>query len=946
MFLPNFVRLVELLYMNDFLQQLRCLKAEDSSRLHEERKREYRADVFFLIEGKPDGVYLSVVDESLNPVDVDYRYFTGDTAQMLHSLENVLRERRFQIVWDDEPQSIKLNEHPYLCFQLARCPHVVDKQGQPISFHEEKETLKLDLLQHDQTFYPQFSLNGNVLERGELEFLSDCFVWVDKDIYEIHSLGNNYRLVQAFKDPIAVDMLDKYLSVFYSHISHVDVSVEGYELSISDREVEPKPTLVFEKVDADKTLYLRVADSVDGMHSDFIDQFDINRMAHRVSEHEIEIYRLKRRPLDAVVESVYDDISRHMSRREAKKKIYTEGHTLILPEEVAGPFLLNALPSLIRKYRIVGAEKLKEYKVSAVKPSLKLSLSSGIDFLEGNAHVDLGGDSFTLLELFTQYNSKKYVQLSDGNRAVLDDAYMRRLERIFRKIKKSDKDKVKVSFFDLSELENLVDGSIEGEAFKHHRSFYEGFNHLRADKLKVPALKAKLRPYQKEGVKWIKYLYDNHMGGCLADDMGLGKTLQTIGVLNLIYPQESKPTLLVMPRSLLFNWQNEISRFSPQLKVYTYYGTTRDMEEALKHQLILTTYAIVRNDIEQFKEQEFHYVILDESQNIKNVATQSTQAIYMLKAEHRLALSGTPIENNLSELYSLFRFLNPTMFGTMDDFNVRYANPIQKDGDKDAMQSLRRKIFPFMLRRLKKDVLKDLPDRTDKVLYVEMDEMQARFYDQRRQYYKQQVEMSIHTEGIQKSQFVMFQALSELRRIASVPESLTDGQIHSPKLEALTESLLEAVANGHKTVVFFNFIAGMELLSETLEANGIDHVCMTGSTHDRKSIVERFQNDARCKVMLMTLKTGGVGLNLTAADTVYIFEPWWNKAAEEQAINRLHRFGQKAKVLCYSLITRDTIEEKIQLLQQQKADLFKGLIGADASSAKHLSEDDINFILG
>ena len=362
--------------------------------------------------------------------------------------------------------------------------------------------------------------------------------------------------------------------------------------------------------------------------------------------------------------------------------------------------------------------------------------------------------------------------------------------------------------------------------------------------------------------------------------------------------------------------------------------------------MVLTTYAIVRNDIETFREQTFHYVILDESQNIKNVSTQSTQAVFMLNAEHRLALSGTPIENNLGELYSLFRFLNPAMFGSLDDFNTRYANPIQKDGDKDAMQSLRRKIFPFMLRRLKRDVLKDLPDRTDKMLYVEMDKAQADFYEQRRRYYKEQVSQSIKSAGLQKSQFVMFQALSELRRVASIPESLTDGRIHSPKLEALTETLLDAVANGHKTVVFFNFIAGIELLSETLDENGIDYVCMTGSTHDRKSVVERFQNDPQCRVMLMTLKTGGVGLNLTAADTVFIFEPWWNKAAEEQAINRLHRFGQKAKVLCFSLITQGTIEEKIQQLQQQKADLFEGLIGSDTASAKHLSEEDINFILG
>ena len=401
-----------------------------------------------------------------------------------------------------------------------------------------------------------------------------------------------------------------------------------------------------------------------------------------------------------------------------------------------------------------------------------------------------------------------------------------------------------------------------------------------------------------------------------------------------------------MPRSLLFNWQNELARFAPQLSAYTYYGNTRDIKEAMQHQLILTTYAIVRNDIKTFSAQEFHYVILDESQNIKNLTAQSTQAVFMLKAPHRLALSGTPIENNLGELYALFRFLNPTMFGTLDNFNHDYANPIQKNGDKEAMQCLQRKIFPFMLRRLKRNVLKDLPYRTDKTIYIEMNNAQANLYEQRRVYYKNQVEQSIAADGIQKSQFVIFQALNELRQIASIPEKLSNDKITSPKLDMLTETLLNTVANGHKAVVFFNFIAGLDMLGDTLEAKGIDYVCMTGSTRDRKMVVERFQNNEQCKVMLMTLKTGGVGLNLTAADTVFIFEPWWNKAAEEQAINRLHRFGQKAKVLCFSLITQDTIEEKIQQLQQQKSELFSALINSDSSSSKQLSEEDIKFILG
>lgn len=434
--------------------------------------------------------------------------------------------------------------------------------------------------------------------------------------------------------------------------------------------------------------------------------------------------------------------------------------------------------------------------------------------------------------------------------------------------------------------------------------------------------------------------------GCLADDMGLGKTVQTIGLLTLVYPQEKKPTLIVMPRSLLFNWQNELERFAPQLSVYTYYAGTRNMDDAMKCQVILTTYALVRNDIDALRKRHFHLAILDESQNIKNTAAQTTQATLLLKADHRLALSGTPIENNLTELYSLFRFLNPTMFGTVDEFNTRYTLPIQRDDDKDAMLALRHKIFPFMLRRLKKDVLKDLPERIEQTLYVEMSDEQSILYERRRKYYYEQVRTAIATEGVQKSQFVMLQALSELRRIASVPESLSDGMIASPKLKQLMEAVTDAVENGHKVVVFFNFIAGLELAGEQLEEAGIDFCSMTGSTRDRRSIVERFQNDTNCRVMLMTLKTGGVGLNLTAADTVFIFEPWWNKAAEEQAINRLHRFGQKANVLSYSLITKSTIEEKIQLLQQQKSDLFNGLISADSSSTKHLSEEDIKYILG
>ena len=901
-------------------------------------------DFLFVITKVSNGPTLKTVNKALKPIEPDYHFFSGEKAQLLRSLDKIREEKAFEISWEDNGEDICLNEYPHLLYLLMRCDNIADEKGNKVSVNNDTTTMELLLTKKDGWIKPLLSVAGST----GFQMLSDSFVMTEGDNPEIRPIapvGENFRQLEYFRQPLPEAMLEQYLSVFFSFVANVTVKFEDYDIDILEGDITPALALSFEKINADKTLFLRLVEKVNGLPMDFVEQFDISMVATVGIDKKIRVRHLSRLPLEADAAALKKEIIKFAPDRQAQKSVFCENNLFVIPEDTAGPFLLHALPSLLKRYELIGAEKLREYKVKPMMPKLNVKLSSGIDFLEGDAEVTLGEETFSLQQLFSQYSSKKYIQLSDGNRAILEDGYMRRLERIFKQ-KKGKDGKIKVSFFDLPEIEDLINGPLEGDAFKHHREVYEGFNKLHQQTLATKKLKAELRPYQKEGIKWIKYLYDNKLGGCLADDMGLGKTVQTIGVLTLIYPKEKKPTLIVMPRSLLFNWQNEIKRFAPQLSVYTYYAQERDIKSAMKHQVILTTYAIVRNDVETFSKQMFHYVILDESQNIKNTTTQTTQAAFLLKADHRLALSGTPVENNLSELYSLFRFLNPTMFGSLEDFNSRYAAPIQKDNDKDTLLALRRKIFPFMLRRLKRDVLKDLPDRIEQTLYVEMTKEQHDFYEKRRIYYLQQVRQTIAAEGINKSQFVMFQALNELRRIASIPESLSDGHIKSPKLELLCETLLEAVANGHKTVVFFNFIAGIEQMSERLDAEGIDYACMTGSTRDRKSIVERFQNDPHCMVMLMTLKTGGVGLNLTAADTVFIFEPWWNKAAEEQAINRLHRIGQTAKVLSYSLITQQSIEEKIQLLQQQKAELFEGLIGTDSSSSKQLTEEDINFILG
>lgn len=903
-------------------------------------------DFYFLLAFDEKGAYVQTVDKRLESIEMDHRYSTGDEGQTLRTFNHIREELQYQISWDSEsPESkVYLAAYPYLIFQLIRCHNLLDAEGKAVSVANGTALLRLYLEADEAGIHPSIRLLAEGNETSGFSFLTDAFVMAENKIHAINAIGENFHQLAFFLDAFPKEMLEQYLSIFYSYIENVELIYDDYEVVFSDSTVATSSALLFEKVDGDKALYLRVVQSLQELPVGFLEQFDVDWIATLTLDRKVLLKRIVQSSLEHDIAVLRKQIMQYAPDKIAQKDIYQDGNFFIIPPETAGPFLLQALPQLLGSFRLIGTDKLKEYRVKPVQPKLNVTLASGIDFLEGEVNVDIEGESFSLKQLLTQYQKQKYIILSDDTRAILDNGYIKRLERLF-KSKKGAKE-IQISFFDLPEVEDMLQQRLEGEAFVRHRKIYEGFNNLATQKLKLPDIKATLRPYQLEGVKWIKYLHDNNLGGCLADDMGLGKTLQAITMLALLYPKEKKPTLIVMPRTLLFNWQNELARFAPQLTVYTYYGSNRDMKEAMKHQLILTTYAIVRNDAEQYCKQTFHYVILDESQNIKSTGAQVTQAVLLLKAKHRLALSGTPVENNLTELYSLFRFLNPAMFGSLDDFNLRYTFPIQKENDKDILYGLRRKIYPFMLRRLKKDVLKELPDRIDNTYYVEMSEEQARFYEQRRRYYYQQVKQTIATEGIQKSQFVMFQALNELRRIASVPESLSDGTITSPKLELLLESVTEAVSNGHKAVIFFNYIAGIELVGEQLNDNGIDFTSMTGSTRDRKSVIERFQNDPRCRVLLMTLKTGGVGLNLTAADTVYIFEPWWNKAAEEQAINRLHRFGQKAKVLCYSLITQGSIEEKICLLQQRKAELFEGLIGSDTTSAKQLDEEDINYILG
>ena len=813
--------------------------------------------------------------------------------------------------------------------------------------------LKLTLIKIDETsFASQLTLTDTEDEYADFQFINEEYVWLSGGniVLDTAPVGSLFHSLEHFNlKNLPVGDLQKYLSLFFSYLDNVTLQYENYGVNRDSEPIKARPALIFEKVDADNSLYLRIGQLMPNTDIDFLDEYDLFRFAViNEMEETITVRPIEQAHVEQHVAFIEKTLGKHAEKGKKKgtNGIIREDNLLIVPENIASEFIYRDIPSLIGEYALVGSEKLKSYKINVNPPRLNVQVGHGIDFLEGKATLEFGDQKISLFDAINQFNKNRYIILADGSQALVNELYMQKLQRLFKK--KKDKDKIEISFFDLPLVEELIEERAAKEQFSKARNIFEGFNQLADKKIKLPAVNAKLRPYQQQGYKWLLYLHQNKLGGCLADDMGLGKTLQTITLLSEIYAKDKTglPSIIAMPKSLLFNWENELKKFAPQLTFYTWYGTNRDRDEARKANIVLTTYAMVRNDIENWKEEKFLYAILDESQAVKNLNSQLHKSVMLLDASYRLALSGTPVENNLSELYALFRFLNPAMFGSAEGFNHNYLIPIQKHDDKDATFELKKKIYPFILRRLKKDVLKELPDKIEQTLYVEMSPDQATYYEQRRLYYKEAIEQQVAMKGIQQSQFFVFQAMNELRQIASIPGSQTGGKIDSPKTEMLIEQLEDAIANKHKVLVFANYLAAVEDIGEELDKRGIDFVTMTGSTRNRQQLVDRFQNDPDCKVFVLTLKTGGTGLNLTAADMVFIFDPWWNKSAENQAIDRTHRIGQNKKVMSYKLITLGTIEEKILKLQEVKSALLDAIISSDGASVKALSEDDIEFILG
>lgn len=621
-------------------------------------------------------------------------------------------------------------------------------------------------------------------------------------------------------------------------------------------------------------------------------------------------------------------------------------------------FLMHSIPALLKAgFEIYGEENLKVGRVNRSVPTLRVSISSGIDWFDLKTVVEFGDQQISLHDIRKALKrGEHYIKLADGSVGQIPAEWLKKYKHLWGLAEETEEG-FRVKDVHLPLIDSLLeeDASIQippdlAERRERFRSF-EGIASLPLPQ----GFTGELRPYQKHGYDWLHFLREYKFGGILADDMGLGKTVQMLAYLQSLEESSPEPgnsngersrraSLLVVPKSLITNWQREGERFTPSLRFLEYIGNFRNKNVSSfnSYDVVITTYGTMLRDIESLRKYTFDHVILDESQAIKNPLAKSARAARLLKAEHRLVMTGTPVENNTFELWSQFAFLNPGLLGSMDYFRSEFANPIESEGDEKSAELLRKIVYPFILRRTKEQVALELPPRTERIAYTDMIPAQKKLYVQTRERYRAQLMGLIESEGINDARFKILEGLLRLRQIAIHP-ALVDRKYKgdAPKFEMLFELIETLQAENHKALVFSQFVETLKLVRKELDSRKIKYVYLDGKTTNRQARVDEFQNDPSIPFFLISLKAGGVGLNLIAADYVIHLDPWWNPAVEMQASDRAHRIGQTKPVFVYKIISRDTVEEKILQLQEKKRALVKSIITTESSFFKSLTREDV-----
>ncbi|PRY52854.1 SNF2 family DNA or RNA helicase [Arcticibacter pallidicorallinus] len=602
---------------------------------------------------------------------------------------------------------------------------------------------------------------------------------------------------------------------------------------------------------------------------------------------------------------------------------------------------------------ILGFNEITGNTLNAHTINVSVKVLSGINWFNSLIKVSFGKKQASLKHIHKAIRSKtKYVQLDDETRGILPQEWIEKFSAYFNAGEILDHETLRIARTNFDTVAELYEEPWFSTDTKREINYLqERFaNFSGIYPVEVPQdIKTDLREYQKNGLNWLNFLDDLNFGGCLADDMGLGKTIQIIAFILLQKAKTGRNTnLLVVPTSVLFNWSAEVEKFAPSLSLLTFYGPNRkkDSRDFDQYDIILTSYGTMVSDISTLKKFCFNYVFLDESQNIKNPGSQRHKAATQLQSRNRVAITGTPIENNTFDLYGQLSFACPGLLGNKQYFKDIYSTPIDKFKVSKRANELRERIKPFILRRTKEQVAAELPEKTEMVVYCEMNEEQRKVYAAYEKEFREFIS-ALDEQELPKNSVHILKGLTMLRQICNSPELLKGTRVKgdsSCKIDELLEQI-ESKAPAHKILVFSQFVGMLDLIKRELNKRGMKHAYLTGQTRNRRAEVESFENDPEIRVFLISLKAGGTGLNLTAADYVYLVDPWWNPAVENQAIDRCHRIGQKNNIVAVRLICKDTIEEKIMDLQASKKGLANDLIKADGPGLKSLKKTDLLSLL-
>lgn len=952
----------------------------------------------YLVEKKGQNTFYSVVKKihCHNLDDGDYIY--SPTEKKLVSLmekysnENLLERFGNRGGLNDFFKHIDLDTFtkqvvPYIEKQILKCLDLLKEDSIPLYRKESKysnlyEEDRIELcyrdtsavfnferLEHETRYYLTIRYHDQEisLQHRNVILLTNhpCRLLYQGKLYFFDNLAGNKLLPFFEKNYVSIprSVEDKYYRTFVlSTIRHHQVHAKGFD--IVEGNPEKKAILSLEE-DQRKNPRLMLKFRYNQRDFPYIDK-EMQAVYLRKQNGNYTFYKFER---DKSWEKDLLKSLRKMGLVKTSSGLHPEGISDVTSSEYFYS-LINWLNNHQQELEEAGIE-LEQHnldrKYYTGSHTLNIKISDESDWFDIYAYVNFGEFRFPFVRLKKNIlNGVREFQLPNGEIAVLPEEWFARYRDIFT-LSEADTEHLKLRKHHFPVLENNLNGV--------HKKYLKKFETLTQEQPEAPEvpqkLNALLRSYQEEGFGWMYHLHQHHFGGCLADDMGLGKTVQTLALLvktqrkvngyptlfdqveddnngkNRQFSKNHQPaSLIVLPTSLVHNWEDEILKFAPTLRYYKYIGARRrhkiNMQDLIhQHDVILTTYGTVRNDREFLKQYQFYYLILDEGQYIKNSGSKTYRAINDMNASHRLVLTGTPIENSLSDLWSQINFLNRGLLGSLAWFKREFISPIERKNDEEAQKKLQQLIQPFILRRTKEQVARDLPPLSELIRYVDMTPEQKKAYEAEKSSIRNNILSNIEEISLEKSAFVVLQGLIRLRQLANHPAMIEENQhIESEKFNEILRMLSILVAEKHKILIFSSFVRQLKLLAKEFETNGWNYSLLTGQTRDRKKVIDDFQNNPDNNIFLISLKAGGVGLNLTSADYVFIVDPWWNPAAEMQAVNRAHRIGQDKKVFVYRFITEGTIEEKIQKLKEKKSSLAEKFINSN-NPFRSVSKDEL-----